>query len=191
MATKAPQNFSATLEPQQFIATVKTNPNPLSGGTPGGPVDAVQFNAGGGAFSGDAGFVYTGGKVGIAQSAPAYALDINGDVNVLGHFYRNGIQLSISSQAVVTGSRAAGVTYENTTGKTMFVMSCWNLGGKNSTINALTDTANPPITMVAEVADTSNSATTVQVFFMVLAGSYYQLQVTAGTPTLVTWTEYT
>ena len=114
-----------------------------------------------------------------------------GDINVTGHYYRSGVQLSINNQNVATASRAPGTVYNNNTGKTMFVLTCWNLGGKNSTINVLSDTANPPTTQVAEIADQSTSVTTVQLFFLVLPGNNYLLSVAAGTPTLVAWTEYT
>jgi hypothetical protein len=125
------------------------------------------------------------------MSGPAYAVDVVGDVNVTGHFYRAGVQLAISNQNVATASRAAGVVYLNNTGKTMFVMTCWNLGGKSSTLNALSDAANPPTTQVAQIADQSTSITTVELFFMVLPNNNYLLSVAAGTPTLVTWVEYT
>jgi hypothetical protein len=112
------------------------------------------------------------------------------DVYITGHVYRNGVILAIQNQAVVTASRASNVTYQNTSGKAMFVMTCWNLGGQNSTIDALSDTVTPPVQQVAQIFDSSTSATTVELFFMVLNGYFYQCKVTAGTPTLVSWTEY-
>jgi hypothetical protein len=127
----------------------------------------------------------------VGNSAPAYQIDVTGDVNISGHYFRSGVQLSINNQSVVTASRSAGTTYLNNTGKTMFVIICWDLGGKNSTISALSDGTNPPTTEIAQVADASASATTVELFFMVLANNYYQCSIIAGTPTLVSWVEYT
>jgi hypothetical protein len=129
-------------------------------------------------------------RVGVGVTTPGYALDVAGDVSISGHFYRNGIQLAYTNQNVATAARTAGTVYVNNTGKTLFVITCWNLGGKNSTISALSDTANPPVTEVAQIADASASTTTVELFFLVLAGYNYLCSVTAGTPTLVSWVEY-
>jgi len=111
-------------------------------------------------------------QIGIGTASPAYALDIAGDCNLTGHYFRSGVQLSIGLQSVVTASRAAGAVYQNTSGKTLFIMTCWNLGGKSSTISALSDTLNPPTTEVAQIADQSNLPATVELFFMVLPGYY-------------------
>jgi hypothetical protein len=131
------------------------------------------------------------GAAGVGTAGPNYAIDVKGDINTSGHYYRAGVQLAINSQNVVTASRAAGTVYNNNTGKTMFVMISWNLGGQNSTISCYSDSANPPTTMVAQVADTSNQASTQELFFMVLPGNNYLCSVSAGTPTLMVWTEYT
>jgi hypothetical protein len=130
-------------------------------------------------------------RAGVGNASPNYGIDVVGDINVSGHYYRSGVQLSINTQNVATASRAPGTVYNNNTGKTMFVLTCWNLGGKNSTIDVLSDSANPPTTQVAEIADQSTSVTTVQLFFLVLPGNNYLLSIAAGTPTLVAWTEYT
>jgi hypothetical protein len=172
--------WRATLKPQQtFKATISPR------GAPGPP--------------GPAGPQGPPGPAGPPGAMTPWTSDIDGathnlgnvgDVSISGHFYRGGVQLSISNQAIVTGTRAANTVYQNSTGKTMFVLISWNLGGKNSTINALADAANPPVAAVAQVSDTSSSITTVALFFLVLPGHFYMCQVAAGTPTLVNWTEY-
>ena len=115
----------------------------------------------------------------------------NGDIDCGGDYLRNGVPLAITNQGVVTGSRASNTVYQNTTGKTMFIMTCWDLGGKSSTLTALADANDPPSTTIAQVSDASNQATTIELFFMVLVNHFYECQVTSGTPALVSWVEYT
>jgi hypothetical protein len=96
----------------------------------------------------------------------------------------------ITSQNVVTGSRVAGTVYQNTTGKVLWVSTCWNLAGTTSAITALSDASNPPTTEVGHSSDSSPQAVNDQLFLIVLPGNYYQFVVTGGTVTLVTWVEY-
>jgi len=118
-------------------------------------------------------------------------MQVQGDVNVTGAYRRNGVSLAITNQTDVSGSRAAGVVYQNTTGKTIFVSCCWNLQAKSSSINVYTDASNPPTSLVAQMSDPSNSSgITTQIFFMVLTGHYYECVVTQGAPTIVSWIEY-
>jgi hypothetical protein len=183
-----PQQFSASLvSPQKLSA--KLTPGVPGPPGPQGPAASIT------PWTTDvdaAGFKLVNlGRAGVGTAGPNYGIDVIGDINVSGHYYRAGVQLAINNQNVTTASRAAGTVYLNNTGKTMFVLTCWNLGGKNSTISALSDTANPPTTEVAQVADQSTSTTTVELFFMVLPNYNYLCSVAAGTPTLVSWTEYT
>jgi hypothetical protein len=175
---------------QDFTATLVVGGPPGPAGPqgppgPSGPASPWSSNVDAAGFQ-----LQNAGSIAVGKTTPGYAVDVTGDVNVTGHFYRAGVQLSITNQNVVTASRAAGTVYSNGTGKTLFVMTCWDLGGKNSTISALSDAANPPTAQVAQVADTSTSATTVELFFMVLPGNNFLCSVTAGTPTLVSWVEY-
>jgi hypothetical protein len=183
--------YNAQLGADQFTAQFVIGgppgpPGPTGPQGPAGPATPWTQNVDAAGYQ-----LENAGKIGVGISGPQYAIDVAGDVNVSGHFYRAGVQLAITNQSVVTASRAAGVAYQNTTGKVMFVMTCWDLGGKNSTISALSDAAAAPTTEVAQIADTSTSSTTVELFFMVLNGNYYECSVTAGTPTLVSWVEYT
>jgi hypothetical protein len=179
------QDFTATLQPQAFYAQLATAgppgpPGPAGSITPWtSDVDAAGFH------------LQNAGQIGVATATPNYPLDVVGDINISGHYRRGGVQLSISNQSVLTASRAANTVYQNTTGKTMFIMTCWDLGGRNSTLSGLSDSANPPTTEVAQIADTSTSSTTVELFFMVLPNNFYNCSVSAGSPTLVSWVEYT
>jgi hypothetical protein len=131
------------------------------------------------------------GFVGLnGQSSPTYPLDVAGDVNVSGHYYRAGIPIAIATQAVVTGSRAAGVVYQNTTSKTLFVVATWNLAGTNSTIDFVCDASNPPTTLISQISYAQPQVVISQLFCMVLPNYYYECQVSGGTPTLVAWVEY-
>jgi hypothetical protein len=183
--------FNATLGTQQLTAELHIGgpvgpPGPQGPPGPAGSTTPWTSNVDAAGYE-----LHNPSRIGVGMSGPAYAVDVVGDVNVTGHFYRAGVQLAISNQNVATASRAAGVVYLNNTGKTMFVLTSWNLGGKNSTLSALSDTANPPTTGVAQIADQSTSVTTVELFFLVLPNYNYLCSVTAGTPTLVSWVEYT
>jgi len=99
---------------------------------------------------------------------------------------------SITSQSVATASRAGNVVYQNTSGVGMLVLTSWDLSSKSAQISALSDAADPPATQVAEIAATdANSGTIAQLWFPVLAGNFYACSITGGTPTLVSWVEYT
>jgi len=80
--------------------------------------------------------------------------------------------------------------YQNTSGKTLFVNTFWNLGGKNSTLTCVSDAVDPPTTTVAQINSNATAQSVVQLFFMVLPNYYYECQVSAGTPNLVVWVEY-
>ena len=98
----------------------------------------------------------------------------------------------VTAQNVATASRAAGVVYQNTSGKAMYVAISWDLSAKSCELSFRTDAANPPVTEVARVADTSPSGTVLkQIVAVVLAGNYYECAVLTGTPVLVAWVEYT
>jgi hypothetical protein len=110
--------------------------------------------------------------------------------NSTGTFYRHGIPTVLQRQTIVTAERTADVVYQNTTGKTILVFSCWDLGGKASTLSFFSDGANPPGTEVARIAGNQPQSSIQQLVCVVLAGHYYQCRVQAGTPTLINWIEY-
>lgn len=90
-----------------------------------------------------------------------------------------------STQNVVTGQRALGGIYQNSSQKTMMVTVTNNITTGGS-VTVYTDTTLNPNTEVlaTNIASTKNS-----ISFMVLSGSYYTLTI-GGTVALVCWTEW-
>lgn len=90
-----------------------------------------------------------------------------------------------SGQNVVTGLRALGTIYQNTSQKTMMVTVTNNITAGGS-VTVYSDSSLNPTTEVGatNVASTKNAIT-----FMVLSGNYYTLT-TSGTVALVCWTEW-
>ncbi len=116
----------------------------------------------------------------------------------------------VTTQNVVTASRAFTTVYQNTTGKPMFITVSVYLpsivssicGADSSTVQAKSAAGSPPATVVGTVgtdpsgsgADSGNDDTASLSFF-VLPNNYYQLSATGGTmctppPSLVSWVEW-
>jgi len=93
----------------------------------------------------------------------------------------------ISSQNVVTGSRAFNTLYQNTTGKPMFVNISFYVSAAY-TVKALTDNNNPPTTAVCDMSP-YGSEDNYSFGFWVLTGNYYEVT-TTGPCTLSCWTEW-
>jgi hypothetical protein len=108
----------------------------------------------------------------------------------------------VQAQGVVTGSRALGSVYQNTTGRALFVAVSVlaqivpSTTGIGYSCNALVDSNPSPTTIVAQIY--LNGSTTVsadgigQLFFIVLPGNYYSV-VNVGADsygTLAIWTEW-
>ncbi len=99
------------------------------------------------------------------------------------------------SQNVVTGSRALGTVYQNTTGKTMMVTISAEVTGSTGTqgMIAYTDSTPSPSTIVAEGATTANSSygKFITITFMVLPNNYYSVN-SGGVATisLAYWVEW-
>jgi hypothetical protein len=89
-----------------------------------------------------------------------------------------------STQNVVTASRAIGTVYQNTTGKTIFVVV--TLVSTSGWQYAYTDASNPPTTIVAGVSYNSTAFT---LAFMVLPNNYYKIG-TSGSASLNYWVEW-
>lgn len=89
------------------------------------------------------------------------------------------------AQNVVTAQRAAGVIYQNTSGKSMFVTITGNISSASS-ITAFSDATLNPNT---EVGAVNIVATKVPISFMVLNNNYYTIT-TTGTVALVCWAEW-
>lgn len=71
---------------------------------------------------------YSGGKVGIGTAAPAYTLDVGGDVNVTGNFRING-QLLGGSGTVTSVAGSGGSTGLTVTGGPVTTAGTLTLGG--------------------------------------------------------------
>jgi hypothetical protein len=116
----------------------------------------------------------------------------SGDFNVNGRYLQNGAPIRIyTTQAVLTASRAPGAVYQNTTGKSMLVVACWDLANKASTLRYVSDTSATPTTEVAQISNSSPQGVTVELFCVVLPNYYYSCQIVSGGPNLVSWVEYT
>ncbi len=99
---------------------------------------------------------------------------------------------AISSQAVVTGSRALGTVYQNTGSGPMYVLAtlqCQPVAGAGEA-QALTDSATPPTTVVAATYE-NNGTSKQHLGFWVLPGNYYKIAVVTNAVTLSIWTEWT
>lgn len=92
----------------------------------------------------------------------------------------------ISTQNVVTSSRASGTVYQNSTGKPMFVSASFCCG--NSTLVAYTDGNSSPSTVVA-AQGTLNTVGQANITFWVLPGNYYKITNPGASP-LTYWTEW-
>lgn len=102
---------------------------------------------------------------------------------------------SVTSQSVVTGSRALGTVYQNTGSTAKFVsvtVRCTAAGGANfGQSSTYTDASNPPTTAVASTFNGNTTATQEQTMsFWVLPGNYYKVAVVTTTVTLSLWTEW-
>ena len=100
----------------------------------------------------------------------------------------------VSTQNVVTGSRALSTVYQNTTGKTMFVTVQIQSAASNVNVDFMTDSSNPPVTEVGGLYSGSTISTfeALQGFFIVLPGNYYEVVNNggAGSQTIINWTEW-
>lgn len=92
-----------------------------------------------------------------------------------------------TTQANVTGSRAIGTIYHNTSDFTMHV-NVSIFSGTNATMVAVSDASATPSTTV-QAAFVPNTGNANGMTFIVLPGNYYQVTVSAGAPTLYQWVE--
>lgn len=101
----------------------------------------------------------------------------------------------VTTQSVVTGSRALGTIYHNTGLTPMMVtvtVGCVAAGGANfGQAKALTDASSTPTTVVASTFNGSATATVYEhLTFWVLPGHYYEVAIVTTTVSLVSWTEW-
>lgn len=91
-------------------------------------------------------------------------------------------------QNVVTGSRALGTAYQNTTGKRMRVEVSAHTSIAATPMYFYTDAANPPTTVVKRF-DEPAANYPISIGHDVLPGNYYKVDFTAGVKVLDCWTE--
>ena len=98
----------------------------------------------------------------------------------------------ISSQNVVSGSRAYGTVYQNTNTTAMFVsVSTLNAVSVGGNYDVYSDGSNPPTTKIVEVSQqVYGNVLAIQICFWVLPGNYYEVTAASGSPGIDIWTEW-
>ncbi len=116
----------------------------------------------------NSGDVWIKGQVKIAGGSPAAGRILTSDASGLASWEA---QNSITTQAVVTASRAFNTVYRNTTGKPMFITVGLNgYAGRGAWLK--TDSTSPPATIVA-CANVNQGCDPAS--FIVLPGNYYMV----------------
>jgi len=136
-----------------------------------------------------------GGKVGIGVLTPGYKLDVAGDINISsGSVYRiNGVPISgggVTTQStdLRTGSvRVIGTTYQNTTGKPVFVAVGINITAAGSGSTLYSDSSSSPTNAIAGLGFVSGTGNGM-LSGWILPGNYYK--VTVGTGNCASWYEW-
>ena len=93
-------------------------------------------------------------------------------------------------QDVVTGSRAFGTDYQNTTGRPMYVAVQGDNTIATTYMLALTDSATTPTTEVARVTINYLYSSPTMIYFLVLPGNYYRVNRGTANVALQTWVEW-
>jgi hypothetical protein len=117
------------------------------------------------------------GQLGIGKT-PAFPLDAAGDINTTGVYRINGVPLvaypGITVQNFYPGTRLLGTTYQNTTGKPMFVnIMAFVPGG--ATLSCYSDANPAPAMLVCNTTNTGTASAILMISFWVLAGNYYKI----------------
>lgn len=93
----------------------------------------------------------------------------------------------VTTQTVT--AHVLGTTYQNTSGKTIFVSATVQWSGSVVGCNAVSDSSSSPATGVSQASGISTSSGDATLFFAVLNNNYYKITCGAG-PTLLAWVEW-
>jgi hypothetical protein len=91
----------------------------------------------------------------------------------------------LNTQSVVTGSRALGTIYHNTSTTPKIATVSVSLNGDN--LQAIADSSAAPTTVVMDAPYNGGGSYTAICFFVILPGYYYKV---TSTGTLKSWTEW-
>lgn len=142
--------------------------------------------------------IETNNTLAITVGTNQIATFVNAPIGVTGTLNSNSTALAtnayadraaLSTQRVVTGSRALNSIYQNTTNKSMNVATTIQVITGQITEVAVTDSSAAPATAVAEMSYTTSSNEYQEMTFVVLPGNYYEIQST-GNASLIIWTEW-
>src|SRR5215467_3085358 len=134
------------------------------------------------------------GRVGINVTAPAYQLDVAGDINIsTGSQYRvNGVPLAGGITTVARPARSLNTVYQNTgtTVRWVCVSMYFTTVGTTSNAQAYSDAAATPTQVAAQCYFTSlANATVIPLTFPVLPGDRYMVQAAPASASALTWVE--
>lgn len=142
--------------------------------------------------------IETNNTLAITVGTNQIATFVNAPIGITGTLNSNSTALAtnayadraaLSTQRVVTGSRALNSIYQNTTNKSMNVATTIQVITGQITEVAVTDSSAAPATAVAEMSYTTSSNEYQEMTFVVLPGNYYEIQST-GNASLIIWTEW-
>ena len=107
-----------------------------------------------------------------------------------GYYTQRGLAAPVTTQSVVTGSRAFGTVYQNTSGRPMFVSVTALATASGGNIQCYADASATPTTLVGGVSlSTSGTNYFAPPAFIVLPGNYYKVT-NSGTASVGIWTEW-
>src|SRR5262249_33162683 len=132
------------------------------------------------------------GYLGVG-TIPSYPLHVIGDVNCTGTYRVNGTAIGggITTQNNVTASRGNNVSYQNTTGKPMYVMQTAFALASGNDLTFYADASNPPTTIHSRLTMSGNNGW-LTVTSWVLPGHYYMIAAggAGGVRSDYQWTEW-
>lgn len=128
------------------------------------------------------------GNLGIANPGPAYKLDVVGDANITGSYRINGAPGAVISTKSLP-SRALGGTYQNNTGRWMYMAITVSINA-SSFVQLAINTDNPPSLLVCSMSNGSAVAATYTLTGWAAPGEFYHTIPGGGGATLTGWVEW-